>query len=103
MEGLSDGINYFAKAFKELEFIDGFGEDHANKLSAACKEQVKFNSCYVLGFGSIQTERIFEKINTSFNKNPVLVKVVPMVCVAFNAGIKSEILIGIGVNTSAVF
>ncbi len=103
MKGLSDGINQFAKAFKELKVIDGFGENHANKLGAACKEQVKFNGYNVLSFCSSQTERIFEKINTSFNKNSVLVKVIPMVCVAFNAGIKSEILIGISVNTSAVF
>ena len=49
-----------------------------------------------------EAKRILEDIDRSFNENSVFVEVIPMFGISGDTGTVSEILIGIGVNASAV-
>ena len=82
--------------------MNSFGENNANQLGTACKQQVRLDCFRVSCFQVVETERILEDVNGSLNGDSVPVEVVPMVGVSGDAGIEAKVLVGIGVNTLAV-
>ncbi len=82
--------------------MNSFGENNANQLGTACKQQVRLDCFRVSCFQVVETERILEDVNGSFNENAVFVEVIPMLGVSRNTRTNTKILVRIGIYAFAV-
>lgn len=82
--------------------MNGFGENNANELSTACKQQIRLDRFNISCFQIVQSERIFEDVDGSFNEDAVLVKVIPMFGVSRNTRTITKTLVGIGIYALSV-
>lgn len=82
--------------------MNSFGENNADQLGTASKQQVRLDCFSVSCFQVVKTERILEDVNGSFNENAVFVEVIPMLGVSRNTRTITKILVRIGIYAFAV-
>ena len=82
--------------------MNRFCEDNANKLGTAGEQQISLDGFGVSGFQVVQSERLFENVNSSFNENAVLVEIIPVLGVSRDSRTITKALIGIGIHAFSV-
>ena len=95
-------VHKFAGTFVEMILLDCFGKHDADELCASGEEEIGFDRSGISGSEIGKAEGILEDIDRSLNQDSVFVKIIPMFCVSRNTGTGSEILLGVGVNASAI-
>ena len=90
--------NELAYRFKKFLAIHGISKNHADEMRNAGNEKVSFSGTNRKSFTHSAAKRIFKQINSAFDENAVLVKIVPMFSPAWNTGIKAKVFIGISIS-----
>ena len=85
----SGGRNESANGLEAIRLVENDGKNNADKLGNAGKKQIGFDSASGDGLTGGDTERVFEDVNGTFDLNAVTVKVVPVIGITGNTGVKT--------------
>lgn len=79
--------------------MDGKRENNAKKLRNTGKQKIGFSSRLRKRTPVSNAELIFEDINSAFDESTMAIKIIPALSTTRNAGIQSQVFVGISINT----
>ena len=79
----------FTNRLEKFSFVERVSKDNADELSNASEKEVGFGSGGGKRTSVSESEIVFEDIDSALNVCSVLVKIVPMLSAARNAGVKA--------------